>query len=601
VGDNALNNIPIVKRIYNEGFEIGNHTFTHPNIAEVSSGRAQLELNSTRLLLESITGHSTVLFRAPYNADSEPETMEELGPVAFAKDNNYLTVGESIDPNDWEKGVTADTIFSRVVQQEALGSIILLHDAGGNREETIKALPRIIAYFKSKGYTFTTVADLLNEKRDQLMPPVVHDRSYYFIQFSYYMAEFTFWGSRTLQYLFFACIILSVLRILVLAFFAVREFRREKKERMPPLAGSPLVSIIVPAYNEEVNAVKSLNNLLKSTYPHFNIIFVDDGSKDTTYDIVSAAFKNDERVQVFTKPNGGKATALNFGISQTNAEYLLCIDADTHLLPDALELLVRHFADAGVGAVAGNVKVGNEVNLITRWQSIEYITGQNFDRNAFAGINAITVVPGAIGAFRKKAVEEAGGFTGDTYAEDCDLTIRMLRAGYRIKNENEAIALTEAPETRSQFLKQRFRWTFGTMQSFWKNRDALFNSAYGTLGWVALPNILVFQVLIPLVAPLADVLMILGIIFGNGAVILAYYGMFMTVDFAVAALAFGMGRERPWKLVWLIPQRIVYRWMMLYVLYKAIRRAMKGTLQSWGVLKRTGNVQENPRLKTFKY
>ena len=600
IGINAANNIPLVKRVYNEGFEIGNHTFTHPNIALVGRQRALLELNSTRLLLESITGHSTVLFRPPYNADSEPETMQELEPVAFAKENNYITVGESIDPNDWEKGVSADTIFNRIVQQEALGSIILLHDAGGNREQTVKVLPRIIKYFKDKGDTFTTVADLVHETRAQLMPVVPKDRSYYYIQFSYYMAEFGYWGGHTLFYVFITCIVLSIGRILLLAFFAIKEYRKEKKETFPPLPGNRHVSIIVPAYNEEVNAVRSVNNLLKSGYPDFDIIFVDDGSKDSTYEKVSAAFKGDARVQVMTKPNGGKASALNYGISRSGAEYVLCIDADTNLATNALGLLARHFGDAQVGAVAGNVKIGNEVNILTRWQSIEYITSQNFDRNAFARINAITVVPGAIGLFRKKAIEDAGGFTSDTFAEDCDLTIRMLRAGYVIKNENEAIAMTEAPETLQQFLKQRFRWSFGVMQSFWKNRDALFSSQYGTLGWVALPNILVFQILIPLIAPLADLFMFIGIFTGNAWMIFKYYGLFMLIDLAVGVLAFAFEKENMLKLVWLIPQRIIYRWLMLYILYKSIRRAIKGQLQSWGVLKRTGNMAENARLKTFK-
>ena len=600
IGINAANNIPIVKRIYNEGFEIGNHTFTHPNIAEISRNRALVELNSTRLLLESITGHSTVLFRAPYNADSEPETMQELEPVAFAKENKYLTVGESIDPEDWEKGITADSIFTRVVRQENLGSIILLHDAGGNREETIKALPRIIKYFKDKGYTFTTVGDLVNETRDQLMPAVPRGNSYYYIQLSYFMAEAGYWGGSILFYLFIVCIVLSIARILSLAYLATREYRAERRKHLLPHAGNVKVSIIVPAYNEEVNAVRSLDNLLRSTYPNFDIIFIDDGSKDATYEKVAAAFKDNDRVKVLTKPNGGKASALNYGISQTDAAYVLCIDADTNLAPDALTLLARHMTDEKVGAAAGNVKVGNEVNMLTRWQSIEYITSQNFDRNAFARINAVTVVPGAIGLFRKKAIEEAGGFTSDTFAEDCDLTMRMLRAGYLIKNENKAIALTEAPETLGQFLKQRFRWSFGVMQSFWKNRDALFNNKYGSLGWVALPNILVFQILIPLIAPLADVLMFIGIFTGNGLMILKFYGLFMLIDFAVGVLAFAFEREDMWKLIWLIPQRIVYRWLMLYILYKSIRRALRGQLQSWGVLKRTGNVKENPRLKSFK-
>jgi peptidoglycan-N-acetylglucosamine deacetylase len=600
IGANIENNIPLVKRIYREGFEIGNHTFTHPNMAEVGRRRALLELNATRLLLESITGHSTVLFRAPYNADSEPETMQELEPVALSKENNYLTVGESIDPNDWEKGISPDTIFARVVQQEAKGNIILLHDAGGNREATVKILPKIIHYFKDKGYTFTTVADLIGKKRDQLMPPVPKTEGYYWIQGTYFIAEFANWASRTLFFLFVLCILLSLGKIVFLGILAFREHRRDAKKNIGQLEGFPPISVIVPAYNEEVNAVRTLNNLLEFDYPNFKILFVDDGSKDGTYVKVKEAMAGNPKVQVFTKPNGGKASALNFGIEQADSEYVLCIDADTHLSPYALRLMVQHMTDESIGAVAGNVKVGNEINLLTRWQSIEYITSQNFDRNAFAAINAITVVPGAIGLFRKKAIAIAGGFTSDTFAEDCDLTMRLLRAGFSIKNENRAIAYTEAPETMGQFLKQRFRWSFGIMQSFWKNRDALFNAQYGSLGWVALPNILVFQILIPLISPLADVLMLIGILSGNGIQIAVYYGLFMLVDLSVGVVAFLFEKESLWKLVWLIPQRLIYRWLMLFVLYKSIRRAFQGQLQSWGVLKRTGNIKENPRAANFK-
>ncbi|MBA3829105.1 MAG: glycosyltransferase [Taibaiella sp.] len=596
IGINAEYNIPLVKRVYNEGFEIGSHTFTHPNMAEVSTGRARLELSATRLLLECITGHSTILFRAPFNADSEPETMQELIPVALSKQYNYLTVGENIDPSDWEPDINADSIYNRVVRTYDRGSIILLHDAGGNREATVAALPRIIKFFKNKGYTFTTIADLINEKKEHLMPAVPKSSGYYLVQLNYYTAEFGFWGGHVLFTLFIVCIVLSLARILFIAWLAFKGHRKEKREALPVLAGNPLVSIIIPAYNEELNAVKSIRNLLQSNYANFNIVFVDDGSKDDTYRRVSAAFQGDDRVKVLTKANGGKASALNYGIANTEAEYLLCIDADTSLAPDAVSLMIRHFADAKVGAVAGNVKVGNEVNLLTRWQSIEYITSQNFDRKAFSYINAITVVPGAIGAFRKLAIEVAGGFTSDTFAEDCDITIRILRMGYVVKNENNAIAYTEAPETIKMFLKQRFRWSFGVMQSFYKNRNVLFNNKYKTLGWIALPNILIFQILIPLIAPLADFFMIVGLLTGNAMEIFQYYAVFMLVDVLVAFMAFLFERENMLKLVWIIPQRLVYRWLMLFVLFKSIRRAIKGELQSWGVLKRTGNVNENPRI-----
>jgi len=616
VGINAENNIPLVKREFKEGHEIGDHTFTHPNIAKVSTRRAILEMESTRLLIECITGHSTIMFRAPYNADFEPEKWEELIPVAIARTKNYLDIGESIDPLDWEPGVTADSIFYRTVQRKnemtkagLSGNIILLHDAGGEgREATVEALPRIIEYFQHRGFQFTTVADILGKTRDEMMPPVPKGSGYYLLQINYYFAELGYWSGHILFSAFIVFMILSVSRVLFIAFIASKEHLREKKYGLAPfwIAGgkdgkdAPLVSIIVPAYNEEVNAVSSVQSLLNTDYPNFEIIFVDDGSRDQTHERVSEAFAGHPKVKVFTKPNGGKASALNYGIGMSEAEYVICIDADTKLLPNAVSLMMEHFGEerkghrAGrgpIGAVAGNVKVGNQVNLLTRWQAIEYISSQNFDRKAFAYINGITVVPGAIGAFRKKAIEDAGGFTTDTLAEDCDLTIRILRCGYVIENDNRAIAMTEAPETLKQFFKQRFRWSYGVMQTFWKNRDALMNWKYRWLGWAALPNILIFQYIIPFVIPLADFFMVVGLLTGNASKIAGYYLAFMLVDLLVALLAFSFEREKLVQLFWLIPQRLIWRWLTWLVLFRAVRRAFKGELQHWGVLKRTGNVK----------
>ncbi|RYY67139.1 MAG: glycosyltransferase [Chitinophagaceae bacterium] len=621
VGQNCENNIPLVKRIFREGHELGDHTFTHPNIAEVSHQRAVVEMEATRLLIECITGHSTVLFRAPYNADFTPEKIEELMPVAIARTHNYLDVGESIDPEDWEPGVTADTIFQRVVdiknkiEREGRdltgGNIILLHDAGGDsRAETLKALPRIIDYYKQRGYTFTTVADYLGKKPADVMPPVPKGSGYWLIQTNYLLAMAGYWTGKVLFTLFVLFIALSVARLLLMAVLALLEQRRERRAglMLPMLPAYPAVSIIVPAYNEEVNAVASLQNLLKTDYPNFNIVFVDDGSKDATYARVREAFEDHPQVRVFTKPNGGKASALNFGIAQTDAGYVVCIDADTQLRPDAVSMLMKHFLapfsigegsggrSAGmVGAVAGNVKVGNEVNLLTRWQAIEYITAQNFDRRALGYLNAITVVPGAIGAFRTEAIRAAGGFTTDTLAEDCDLTIRILRAGYVVRNENAALAFTEAPERLQPFLKQRFRWSFGIMQTVWKHKDLLFSGRRAALGWLALPNILLFQYIIPAFIPLADFFMILGLCTHNAHRILPYYAAFLLVDAAIALIAFRMERERIGRLLWLLPQRLVYRWLMWLVLFRSVRRALKGELQQWGVLKRTGNVQQGSR------
>ncbi|HAY3541756.1 TPA: polysaccharide deacetylase family protein [Elizabethkingia anophelis] len=599
LGIQAEQNIPLVKRIYREGHEIGNHTFTHPNMAEVSSQRSKMEMDATRLLIESITGHSTILFRAPFNADSEPETLQEIIPVADSRERNYLTVGESIDPEDWQageiKGFNADTIVNRVIRSQGNGNIILLHDAGGPREATIQALPRIIEYFQKKGYRFTTVANLLGMKKDQVMPPVPKTKGYYIFQITSAIAI----GGYYLGYIFFAMfivfMILGALRFIWLMVYSYRSYQKEKHQVKIALTEFPQVDIIVPAYNEEVNIVKSLKNLLKCDYPNFHIIFIDDGSKDETFSKAIEAFNGHADITLLSKVNGGKASALNYGIERSVADYVVCIDADTQLMPNAVRLMMENMyrnSDKKVGAVAGNVKVGNEINLLTQWQSTEYIGSQNFDRRAFEAFNAITVVPGAIGLFKKQAIEEVGGFSTDTLAEDCDLTIKILRKGYFVSNETEAIAYTEAPEKLKQFMKQRFRWTFGVLQTFWKNKDAFFNPKFKGLGMIALPDMLVFKYIIPFFSPLADLLMVIGLFTGSAEKIGLYYLLFLIIDALALGFALVMEKASFMKIIWLIPQRIIYRWLMLIVLFKSLRKALKGELQSWGVLKRTGNVKD---------
>ncbi len=606
VGMNGEAHLPLLKRIYHDGFEIGNHSFTHPNMATVSMSRAATEMEATRLLIESATGRSTILFRVPYNADAEPTKAVELKPVARAKESSYYTVGESIDSEDWdtENGVNADSIYNRVIRRyEAFGhkkGIILLHDAGGNREPTVQALPRIIQYFKNKKIQFATIGDLLHLSKDEIMPPVHND----LVNVNSWVFSFIYWITRFLLAAFWLAILLGLGKIFIMGVLATLQYFKTKKEILllkDIVYGK--VSIIVPAYNEEVNAVKTIQNLLQQDYTDFEIIFVDDGSKDKTWSKVADAFHDNVKVKVFTKPNAGKASALNFGIEQAAGNYVVCIDADTQLMTDAVRQMMKYFNNEKVAAVAGNVKVGNEKNILTKWQSIEYTTAQNFDRLAFDYINCITVVPGAIGAFKKSAVIEAGGFTTDTLAEDCDLTIRLLRNGAVIRNCTKAIAVTEAPETLKQFMKQRFRWSYGIMQSFWKNKEACFNPRYKTTGMVALPNILLFQIIMPIIAPVADLLFFFSIAWSwndpeSLHKLFLYYGLFLLIDVVVSVMAFAFEGEKFYKLIWIIPQRFVYRQLMYIILFRSLRKAIKGEVQGWGVLKRTGNVVLTERQKT---
>ena len=611
IGKNIEANPSIVKRIYAEGHELGNHTYYHPDLDSVWEMRADFELIRTRRSIESITGVSTVLFRPPYNKYVEPKNVTELNAFKLGHKHNYLLVSESIDPLDWEKGVTTETILARLkdkIEVKKYGHIILMHDAGGKREETVKALPAIIQYFKSKGYQFVTTADLIGKQRADVMPAIASPDQRFLIKINRAISDFLFWLNKTLTYIFYVAITLAVCRIVFIFYYAMRQYFKDKRTPYPDFA--PPLSIIVPAYNEEVGANSTIASLLNQNYLDFEVVFIDDGSKDNTYEVVKAAYGNHPQVQVLTKPNGGKASALNYGLNKCKHDFVVCIDADTFLDPNALKELAKPFADPKVGAVAGNVKVGNQVNMLTKWQSIEYITAQNFDRLAFAFLNCITVVPGAIGAFRRQAIGSVGLYETDTLAEDCDLTMRIIRKGYRVVQNNEAIAITESPETYKQFLKQRFRWTFGVMQAFWKNKHVLFNRHYDSLGMVAFPNILIFGMLIPLLAPIADFTLIFNWIYNYyvetaqhtnqaGAQevdfftkyhMLIMYLAFMSIDVVVCITAFIIQKE-PLKNLWLLfPQRLVYRPLMYYVLFQSYKKAFKGELMGWGVLKRTGSM-----------
>ena len=590
IGLNAEHNLNILKRIYDEGHEIGNHSFSHPNLAEINSERAALELNVTRKIIESVTGHTTLLFRPPYNADAEPQSFDDVFPIVLASKQNYITVAETIDPTDWMKDVTVDSIMARIKNQQSYGNILLLHDAGGNRDATVKALPLIIKYFKDQGYSFVSVANLLGKKRIDVMPALTNKNDIYYSKINWLIAEIIFWIEKFLYVLLFVAIVLAVGRTIIIAILSLVQ-KRKNKIANHELSAGPLVSVIVPAYNEEVNCVRTVENLLKNTYKNFEVIFVDDGSKDETFSRVKERFENDSRVKIFTKPNSGKAGALNYGITMSSAEFVVCIDADTQLKQDAVSELMKYFDDENVAAVAGNVKVGNHLNLLTNWQSVEYITSQNFDRRAFDLLNGITVVPGAIGAFRKSALVKVGKFSTDTLAEDCEITIRLLMEGYTVRYSPTAIAYTEAPETLKMFIKQRFRWTYGIMQSVWKHKETVFNRDYKGLGLAAMPNAMIFQFALPVISPIVDFVMLLSFLTGQWFQTLIFYIVFTIVDLLASVLAFSYEKENLKRLWYLIPQRIIYRQIMFWVLMKSIMAALRGTLIGWGVLKRTGSVK----------
>ena len=589
IGLNAESFPGLIKRVYNEGHLLGNHTYSHPNIATVSPERLRVELNFTQRLIEHDTGHATTLFRPPYNADSEPTTAEEVAPIWHAENEyHYTMVGERIDPQDWRPGVTTAQIVDEVMSEKSNGHIILLHDGGGDRSATLKALPLLISRLRAQGYQFVGLDQLLGNSRAQLMPlPSADEARLAGLEGNALTTKGT--AIRLLGIFFLVAIGLTVMRSLVFGAMAVRQKLRLRLRRFKP-GFAPPVSVIVAAYNEEKVITKTVDSILRSEYPELEVIVVDDGSSDHTFQIVQNTYSGDPRVKIFRQVNAGKSAALNRAIAESRHNLLIALDADTIFDRNTIGKLIRHFAEPQVGAVSGNAKVGNKKSWLTRFQSMEYVCGFNLDRRALDLLNAITVVPGAVGAWRKDLIERVGGFGHDTLAEDTDVTLATRRLGFEIRYEEEAVAYTEAPETTAALAKQRFRWAFGTLQAAWKHRGALFQPRYGALAFVALPSIWIFQVLLAILAPLAEIALLLALFSGNWRVVVLYYAAFLILDFLTALLAYLLEEENPIDLLLFVPQRLYYRALMNYILVKSFLYALRGRLVGWNKLERTASV-----------
>jgi cellulose synthase/poly-beta-1,6-N-acetylglucosamine synthase-like glycosyltransferase/peptidoglycan/xylan/chitin deacetylase (PgdA/CDA1 family) len=616
IGKNGQAYPDLVRRIASEGHELGNHTFTHPNLGEIPLSLTELELNASQRLIESEVGRSTVLFRPPYFGDAEADKPQEVEPAIVAQNLGYVMVGVRIDPNDWRLPVTADQIVSRVVERaldsdpDTRGEVILLHDAGGDRSATVEALPRLIHELKARGFRFVPVSELAGLSMDQVMPAIPANQRV-FTRADAITFFFLSTGVWTLQWIFLIGILLGLGRLLFVGSLALAQWiRSRRRERIH--AGSefaPFVSIIVPAYNEELVVERTIRSLLASEYTNYEIIVVDDGSQDNTSQVVADKFGSDQRVTLLTVTNAGKAAALNTGLRHARGEVVVALDADTLFDPQTVGALAHRFYDKNLGAIAGNAKVGNRVNLVTRWQALEYITSQNMDRRAFASLNCITVVPGAVGAWRKDLLVEAGGFPSDTLAEDQDLTLRIRRLGYWIGYEETAIAWTEAPHDLKSLAKQRFRWAYGTLQCMWKHRDALFRPRYGALGFVAMPNVWIFQILFALISPVMDLMLVYVLVASaldrweqptgysstNLQQVLFYYALFLAIDWISACFAFLLERRERWRLLWwLFLQRFCYRQVMYYVMIKSVGMALRGPIVGWGKLERKATAEAGP-------
>lgn len=602
IGENANRYPQILSREFHEGHEIGNHTYTHePFVEGTPTSRLQWELNLTERLIEAQLGVKTVFFRPPYGIDHQPETADEVSVFPVAQSMGYMLIGARIDPHDWgDVGggapPSASTIVQRVMADASKGSIMMFHDGGGDRSQTVAALPQVIDGLRAAGYEIVPVSELVNQTRAQVMPPVT-GRELWAARADGFIFGLFFLFRVGIAAVFIFGILLVSGRAIIIGLLALAEKLRPAPGDHPDF--KPQVSILIPAYNEEDVIVQTVTSALAADYPHKEILVVDDGSTDRTGDLLDEHFGGDPRVRIFHQVNRGKPAALALMLETATSPIVITIDADTSIERDAVAKLVRNFADPNVGAVAGNVKVGNRTRWLTRWQALEYITSQNMEKRAFDLLNCIPVVPGAVGAWRVEAMRAAGGFSSQTVAEDTDLTIAIRRAGWRISYDEEAIGYTQAPETAGALIRQRFRWTFGTLQSVWKHRDTVGRWRYGTLGLVAIPNIFLFQLMLPLFSPVIDLLFLLSLAFWGLAQFrimqlpqlwtgqditqsVVFFLGFMLIDLLACVIAFLLEKKEDWSLLLpLILQRFYYRQMMYFVLFRALTQAVKGRPVGW--------------------
>ncbi|MFF5522334.1 glycosyltransferase [Streptomyces coeruleorubidus] len=584
-GTMASRHPDLVRRMVAEGHEVGLHTFNHPDLSYQSKKRIDWELSQNQLAISGAAGIRTSLFRPPYSSFAGAMDNMSWPVTEYIGDRGYITVVNNTDSEDWRKpGV--EEIVRKATPKGGKGAIVLMHDSGGDRHQTVEALDRMLPDLREQGYEFANLTEALDA-------PSAHSRVtgleqwkgkawIFLVQASEHLTDGLVVGLAIVGTLVIGRFVL----MLVLSGLHARRVRRRGFSWGPPVTEP--VSVLVPAYNEAKCIESTVRSLAASDHP-IEVLVIDDGSSDGTARIVEAMGL--PNVRVVRQLNAGKPAALNRGVANARYDLIVMMDGDTVFEPSTVRELVQPFGDPRVGAVAGNAKVGNKDTLIGAWQHIEYVMGFNLDRRMYDVLHCMPTIPGAVGAFRRSALERVGGMSDDTLAEDTDITMALHRDGWRVVYAENARAWTEAPETVQQLWSQRYRWSYGTMQAIWKHRRALVDKgASGRFGRVGLPLVSLFMVVAPLLAPLIDVFLVYGLVFGpTQKTIIAWLGV-LAIQAVCAAYAFRLDRERMTHLISLPLQQILYRQLMYVVLLQSWITALTGGRLRWQKLRRTGVV-----------
>ena len=592
VGSEVVKYPNIATRIVSEGHAIGNHTLTHPAL---TPDEVEQQFVSTDRIIRATTGVATNLVRLPY--DSFTDNGTDINAVVVGAERlHYLVSMEEFDTDDWKYGDPATRPSAPIPLppiNEMDNITILLHDGGGNRSATVAYLRQLLPWALDHGYSFHSLPQISPQVvsgTTHITPSLPDDEVFWL-----YSAMWS-WPNTLIWLLFVFAVVAVVSGSGVNVALALARRAQHRGRRAQPINGTtgPPVSIVLAAYNEEKVIRRTIETLLCSHYQRINeIIVVDDGSADRTADLVAEMAAADRRISLMRQENAGKAAALNRAFARAQSPIVVTLDADTLFTPTTVGNLVRHFAvdaDRQLGAVAGIVKVGNQHNLLTRWQALEYIATISVDRGAQDALSAIMVVPGACAAWRRTAVLRVGGYSRTTLAEDCDLALELQQAGYRVTQDDEAICYTEVPETARALARQRFRWMYGNIQAMWKHRRMIFNPRFGWLGLLTLPLAMISVVLPALFLPFVYLMAVVTVEQQGWRPVLLYFAIFLGAQALIAITGVWLVRERPTHLLMVPIYRLIYEPLRAYVLYRSLFTILRGTRSSWNKLQRSGVV-----------
>ena len=428
LGSNVLDHPELAQRILNEGHLLENHTYTHARLKNAGSQELIDEVESTQNSIKEITNTVPKYFRTPYNDFGNYETNAELQPLRTLDFLNIKTAESDLDSHDYDTQEVSQILnFIKTGFDEKNSSQLLFHDSGGfTREGTVKVLPEVIKFLKEKNLKFVTVEELDKVSQSNVKSSFENVKAATFGFPKLFFMNLVNKSDLIFRLLLFVATTLGVVRFIVLLIGLFKYFSRKKVQfsKIEQLENQPGVSVLIPCYNEEKVVCNTIDSILNSDYTNLEVVIIDDCSTDGSLGLIQSEYGKNPRVTILTKANGGKAEALNFGIQQAKYDFLVSMDADTMFLHDTVSRMVVHFSDPKVGGVAGFVEIGNDYfyqkahgesnstkakfNWLTTCQRLEYIFGQNFDKQAYDGLGCVIVVPGAIGAWRKQVILDVG-------------------------------------------------------------------------------------------------------------------------------------------------------------------------------------------------